>query len=502
MNNASYWGFVFLLVLFGCKQNTTDKHGHTHEASGLEPLAYTLYSEKTELFVEFKPLTVGNVSRFATHLTLLGDEFTPLAEGKVTVSLTVGDQGLRASVDHASSPGIFRLALKPETAGQGKLVFDVVTKDFTDQFVIDAITVYPDEPTALKNQQPEGSNNEVTYLKEQAWKVPFANALVVRTAYHSIIKTSGIVTPAPGDEAVVSATSDGIVKFTHKNLTVGTPVKSGASLFTISGGGLAQGNMDTRYQQALATYTQAKANYERAKELVKDQIVSQRAYLEAKVTYEKAQTAFTMLSKNYSTGLGQANTASISGYLANILVMDGQYVTAGTPLATISKNQRLLLQANISQKYFSLLPAITSANFKIAGSENVYDTKDLNGHVVSYGRNAGTGAAFVPLLFEIDNTINLIPGSVVEFYLKTAPIPNALVIPISALLEEQGNFFVYVQTGGERFEKREVTIGESDGEKVQVLSGLTEGERVVTQGAWQIKLSTASGTMPAHGHEH
>jgi multidrug efflux pump subunit AcrA (membrane-fusion protein) len=76
------------------------------------------------------------------------------------------------------------------------------------------------------------------------------------------------------------------------------------------------------------------------------------------------------------------------------------------------------------------------------------------------------------------------------------------VIPVSALLEEQGVFFAYVQTEGESFQKRELKLGASDGEWVHILSGITEGERVVTTGAYQIKLSTASGTMPAHGHEH
>ncbi|HRG69584.1 MAG TPA: hypothetical protein PLS73_12110 [Saprospiraceae bacterium] len=75
-----------------------------------------------------------------------------------------------------------------------------------------------------------------------------------------------------------------------------------------------------------------------------------------------------------------------------------------------------------------------------------------------------------------------------------------MVIPRTALIEEQGSYFVYVQTSGERFQKREVTIGASDGLVVQLLSGIAEGERVVTKGAYQIKLSTASGTLPAHGH--
>ncbi|MBK6819498.1 MAG: hypothetical protein IPG85_07825 [Bacteroidetes bacterium] len=76
------------------------------------------------------------------------------------------------------------------------------------------------------------------------------------------------------------------------------------------------------------------------------------------------------------------------------------------------------------------------------------------------------------------------------------------MIPATALIEEQGIFYVYVQTEGESFQKRELKLGANDGIKVQVLSGLEENERVVTKGGYQIKLSQASGTMPAHGHEH
>jgi multidrug efflux pump subunit AcrA (membrane-fusion protein) len=69
-------------------------------------------------------------------------------------------------------------------------------------------------------------------------------------------------------------------------------------------------------------------------------------------------------------------------------------------------------------------------------------------------------------------------------------------------MEEQGSYFCYVQTEGESFQKRELRIGGNDGQYVQVLSGVAEGERVVTKGAYNIKLSTAAGTLPAHGHEH
>ena len=83
-----------------------------------------------------------------------------------------------------------------------------------------------------------------------------------------------------------------------------------------------------------------------------------------------------------------------------------------------------------------------------------------------------------------------------------AVLSKALVIPISALIEEQGIFYVYVQTGGESFEKRSIELGAKDGVRVQVLNGIIEGDRVVTKGAFQIKLSSAAGTIPAHGHTH
>ena len=94
-----------------------------------------------------------------------------------------------------------------------------------------------------------------------------------------------------------------------------------------------------------------------------------------------------------------------------------------------------------------------------------------------------------------------IGGVVVEVFLQSGSRPT-LVIPVSALLEEQGIFYAYVQTEGESFQKRELKLGASDGIHVEVISGIREGERVVTKGAYQIKLSTASGTLPAHGHEH
>jgi membrane fusion protein, heavy metal efflux system len=76
------------LMFIGCSDYNANKHSHVHAEIDLEALVYTIYSDKTELFVEFKPLVVDSKSNFAAHFTILGEHFLPLTNGKVTVSLT------------------------------------------------------------------------------------------------------------------------------------------------------------------------------------------------------------------------------------------------------------------------------------------------------------------------------------------------------------------------------------------------------------------------------
>lgn len=470
-----------------------------HEAHGMEPLAYTIYTEKSELFVEFEPMIVGKNTKFLAHFTLLGEKFLPLTEGSVTVSLIMNDKGIRQTADSASSPGIYRLALEPKVAGTGDLIFEINHPAYADKIVVENVKVYPNEEAAATDQiiAPE---NEITYLKEQAWKVEFANMEVKKQTFYDITKTSGQILAAPGDEVIVSAKSSGIVIFTGTNSIVGSAVSKGSSLFIISGEGLTEGNINAKFKEAKSNFEKATADYERAKELIDDKIISQKEFLEIQNRYETTESNYNSLAQNY-TGRGTKITAPISGFLKNLYVSEGQFVQIGDPIASVSQNKKIVLHADVSQNYYSKLAAIHSANF-VTLDHHVYNTADLNGRVLAYGKSTNDQNPFIPITFEIDNLGEILPGSFVEIYLKSNPIPDALVIPLSALLEEQGHYYVYVQLGGENFTKREVKLGSNDGINVQVLSGIEEGERIVTKGAYNIKLSVASGTLPAHGHEH
>jgi multidrug efflux pump subunit AcrA (membrane-fusion protein) len=79
---------------------------------------------------------------------------------------------------------------------------------------------------------------------------------------------------------------------------------------------------------------------------------------------------------------------------------------------------------------------------------------------------------------------------------------RALAVPESAIIDDGGQPAVFVMAGGESFWKRRVRLGVRSGGYAQVLEGLSEGDRVVSRGAYEIKLASASGVIPAHGHQH
>jgi len=503
--------FVIITVLLSSCNNDVHNHANseherphgdeTHTSVEIEPLAYTLYTEKTELFVEFKLLIVGKVSKFAAHFTQLGESFKAVTKGSVTVSL-IGNK--KQSPDRAqkpSSPGIFRLALSPENSGTYQLVFDIQTKEFIDRIIIENITVYPDTKTALANQQEQIIEEELVYLKEQAWKIDFANMEVKKQPFTEIIKTTGQILSTHEDEVIITAKSSGIITFGKNKKLIGSAVDSGETVFIISGAGLTEDNLDAKYKEAKNNYEKSKIDFERAKGLLENNIISQKRFQETQLRYKNAQTTFNTIEKNYTAG-GHKITSPIHGFIKNVMISEGEYVEIGQSIASVSQNLKLILKAEVPQKYFSKLNNITSANFVTAYDSKIYSTDSLNGKLISYGKSTVNNAYYIPVNFEINNNGEIIPGSFVEILLKTNVIKEALVIPYSALIEEQGNYFAYVQTSGEGFQKRKLEIGANDGMNVQVLAGIKEGERVVIKGGYQIKLATMSGKMPAHGHEH
>ena len=107
------------------------------------------------------------------------------------------------------------------------------------------------------------------------------------------------------------------------------------------------------------------------------------------------------------------------------------------------------------------------------------------------------------MVFEVDNTARLLRiGQFASLTVAAGEPVTALAVPASALLQEGGQWIAYVQAEGESFERRVVRTGIQSRGWVEVRGGLEQGERVVTTGAYDVKLAASAGGAPAHGHSH
>ena len=339
---------------------------------------------------------------------------------------------------------------------------------------------------------------EVVFKKQDAEAIGLQTQTVQPGVFSEVIKTSGQIQSAQGSETVLVATVPGVVTLGDTRFVDGTAVRKGQPVLTLASNTLSDGDVAIRIKNA---YQTAKREFERMEQLIGDKIVSQKEYEQARLAYENAKVAYDAIQGKQSVR-GVAVTAPMNGFLKNILVKEGDYVTVGQPLATISQNNRLLLRADVSEKNYARLPMIRSAHFKTPYDDKVYKLDELDGRLLSYGKSSGNNSFYIPVLFEFDNKGAVIAGSYVEVYLLGKPMEQVLSVPTSALVEEQGLYCVYLRLDEDCYKKQYVTLGADNGETVQILSGLKAGDEVVTKGAYQIKLASASNAIPAHTHHH
>ena len=314
-------------------------------------------------------------------------------------------------------------------------------------------------------------------------------------AFRDAFRVSGQVRESQGDEMAVVAKSSGVLRFTRDHMSDGSPVRQGETLGYISADGIAGGDEVAQNAVELERTRQA---FERAERLVKEGIVSRKEFEEVEAAYKQAR----LRSSSGGKKGGSSVTSPLTGFIRNIVAKQGEYVELGSVVAYVTKSCDLQLAAEVPEKYFSRMKDITGANFCMSYAPDVvYNTKALNGHIVGIGRRAAEGSAYIPVTFEFENKGDIVPGSFADIWLLGTERKDVISVPVSAITEEQGLYYVYVQGDHEDdFEKREVVLGAGNGERTEILSGVKAGEKVVTQGVYQLKLASASNAIPETHH--
>ena len=316
--------------------------------------------------------------------------------------------------------------------------------------------------------------------------------------FSEVIRTSGQILPSAGDEMSVVARSEGIVSLGR--LTEGSPVAQGARIATISSRNIGTGDLLAKARINLET---AQKEYERDQQLRADNIVSESHLDQSRQAYEHAKVEYEALAADATADGGLSVTSPLSGFIKNWLVRSGEYVETGTPIATVSSNRRLRLQADVPEQYYGRIASVRDASFTTSYSDNTYSLSELGGKLVSYGRSSEVGF-YIPVIFEFDNRGSFVSGSYVDVWLRTSVSGNCIAVPLAAVVEDQGVHYVFVREADDDdcFEKREVRLGQSDGHRVPVLQGLQEGEFIVTEGAMHVKLAGVAAVPAGHSHNH
>jgi RND family efflux transporter MFP subunit len=483
--------------------HSSHEHAETHEEQEEVKFQYTAYSANFELFAEADAFIVGKEGNVLSHFSIL-PSFKAVEQGSITIVLTINGKELRQKLDKPTRKGIYSFNITPETEGLGTLKFEITNEK--GNFVVDVpeVTVFKElkEAEEAASKIVVSQTNTTFFTKEQSWKVDFETGFPLTEPFGQVIKTTALVKSSQGSELVVSAKTNGIVLFNSGIVLEGLDVSAGQSLFTVSGGSFADNNIAVKYAEAKSNYEKANADYERAKELAKDKIVSEKDLLSAKNQYENTKAVFDNLNKNFNAS-GQTITSPQSGFIKQVFVKNGAYVEAGQPIVVISQNKSLILSAEVPLKYAPVLANIKTANIRNISNNSSFTLEQLNGKVLSYGKAANNDNYLIPVNLQVENNGSFVSGSFVEVYLKTFSNSTAIAVPNEALLEEQGNFFVWVQVHPELFEKREIIIGGNDGMKTEIRTGISSTDRIITRGAVLVKLAQATGTLDAHsGHNH
>lgn len=340
-------------------------------------------------------------------------------------------------------------------------------------------------------------NDEIVIDAHKAEESGIAVMGIHKSQFSGIIKTTGEILPTRENEVTAVSNVSGTVSFINP-LLEGTELREGHPVLTINSSKMEGGNIS---EKAKINFEIAQKEFNRIRNLYNDKLITEKEYNDARQTFEEARINYEAVGNNF-TEKGQKIESPSSGFVKSCLVKEGDFVQAGQPLFVIARDKYLYLKAEIPGKYYNQLNKITGANFRMPYSENIYDIADLKGEIVSRGKSSGNDSFYIPVTFQFSNSGDIVSGSYAEVFLKTNEIKEQIVLPLTAITEEQGTYFVYKQIDPTCYKKAEVQLGISDGKNIEILSGVKDGEKVVVKGAYQVKLASAVSSIPAHSHEH
>ncbi len=544
---------ALLVITAGCSSH--DEKKHAAEKGAVEAVQVTAWSDKSELFMEYEPLKPGKKGSFLIHLSRISDG-KPVAEGPLKLVLRPSTgQAINLAVPAPVRPGIYQAELTVPQAGRYTLELLPEGKGFVDRIEVPGIQVGAEQPlpAVAKKEDHKGhddhndkgkpekhddhdghdhashAKNEhafspqaggtaliigdgggtISFLKEQQWSLDTLIRQPERKRLTGRISASGELVAAADGDATVAAPLAGLLSVTKPIPYLGKRVAKGEVIALIEppirpDGGA--GQFSAAHADARNRVTLAGQEYERAKRLYEAKIAPRKRVEEAAAALDSARAALAPLERSSKTLGGDANgriavRAPVGGTVVELFSGTGRGIEAGQPIVRIVNTSTLWLKTNLPAVDAGKLPRQPGASFTVAGQAGEFKA----GRLVSVGDMLDPQSRTLPVIFSVPNPdARLKVGMFATVGVSTGTSIDGLVLPGDALAEDEGRFFVFVQTSGERFSRREVQIGARDGGLVQILKGLEGHERVVVKGVYYVKQAALATKKedPHAGHAH
>jgi len=472
----------------------------------------TLWSAKTELFVEYPALVQSSDSRFAIHLTRLTD-FQPVAAGRCEVRLTyAGGVTESFSTVAPSKAGIFGVTVKPSRSGEVTIEIHLQSPAVSDTHLLEHIPVYKSLSEAPTGEEPP-TEETVSFLKEQQWALDFATELAQAGNLRESMVVPAEVSPRSGGQADVTAPLAG--RLAGENLPVlGTRVAQGqllASVIPLTSIPNDRAALDLAKSETDAALQLARKDRDRASRLV-DAGAAPRKRLDEALTAESiAEARFraaeerirqfdaSRSAEGTSGSPSFAIRAPISGTIVETAASPGANLKGGEVLFHIVDTDRVYVSAIVPEAEYPKARSLSGAEIEIPGLNNPRPACRL----ISIGKIVDAPSRTFPIVYEFSNSDSRIAiNQTVTIRLFLSGTRRGVTIPEVALVDDGGRPIVFIQREGEAFVRRPVGIGYRQAGLVEIISGVEAGDRVVTRGAYLIRLSTLSTQIPAHGHVH
>ena len=472
-----------------------DDHAHGGGA------VVTSWTDSLELFMEYPPQVAGAAGDpWAIHLTRLRD-WTPVREGTLTLYFT-GPDGSAHTVrsDAPARPGIFTPAPTLPAAGEYRLEMVLDSRGRRHEIPVGTVTVHAGEDE-LPHPEEAAAGGGISFLKEQQWEVPFGVVEVLRRKVPASVGASGELT-APADRlARVSAPVTGLVEARGGATPApGTWVEEGEVLAV-----LAPTDADASYARLRGRVEQLAREAARAERLVEAEAIAEKRLVEVRHELSVARAALEAIGGEAAVS-GEADDgyrfrlrSPITGVVSERSLSPGQRVEAGERIFTVVDPRTLWLRLKVPADAAARASGATGASFRVEGSPATHRT----GSVVSVGDVIDPESRTLPVILRVDNADRRLKvGMLARARLFVGDSVAGPAVPNEAVRDEEGLKVAYVETGGESFERRILELGPTDGRWTVVRSGVSPGERVVTEGAYQVHLASTGGDEAAAGHGH